>query len=235
MTPNHDRTRSHRPTGLLLSLTLAAGLAGCAQDPKVAGCLTDDDCTGGDRCVAQQCQACAEDAHCGADQRCVSGRCETACVCPDGRACAADGACAPEEAQIPEAEADTLASRRQALLEACGVTDPDALRLPPLQFEFDRAELTADARQQLEAAADCLRALEVIELVVEGHCDERGTEEYNLALGHSRAESVRTYLGNLGLDRSRLRPISKGKLEPVCDQSTDGCYARNRRVLLLMQ
>ena len=65
---------------------------------------------------------------------------------------------------------------------------------------------------------------------VDGHCDERGTEEYNLALGEKRAATVRSYLRNLGIDTSRMDMRSKGENEPVCREQSDDCWSQNRRV-----
>ena len=69
-----------------------------------------------------------------------------------------------------------------------------------------------------------------VTIVVEGHCDERGTQEYNLALGEKRANTVKSYLKNLGIDTSRMNTRSKGENEPVCRRSSESCWADNRRV-----
>jgi peptidoglycan-associated lipoprotein len=66
-------------------------------------------------------------------------------------------------------------------------------------------------------------------LTVEGHCDERGTAEYNLALGERRAAAVRTYLGSLGVGADRMMVVSKGKEQPFCAERADSCYSQNRR------
>jgi peptidoglycan-associated lipoprotein len=75
----------------------------------------------------------------------------------------------------------------------------------------------------------CLKQAGNVPLVVEGHADQRGTTEYNLHLGERRAESVRKYLVNLGVDAKSAKATSYGKERPVCTESTEDCYGRNRR------
>jgi peptidoglycan-associated lipoprotein len=68
-----------------------------------------------------------------------------------------------------------------------------------------------------------------VRVTIEGHADSRGTNEYNLALGERRANSVREYLGSLGIGAERMLPVSKGEETPVCTEDTDACWQRNRR------
>lgn len=96
-------------------------------------------------------------------------------------------------------------------------------------FDFDRAELRAEARDQLVQNARFLREHPEIVVTVEGHCDERGTAEYNLALGENRASSVTDYLVSLGVDSRRLRNLSYGEERPSCTESREECWWRNRR------
>ncbi len=96
-------------------------------------------------------------------------------------------------------------------------------------FDYDRYSVRDDARPVLERQAAWLRRYPSVRVVIEGHCDERGTREYNLALGERRANSVKDYLIALGVNSSQVRTISYGKEKPVCVSSDSGCYAKNRR------
>jgi peptidoglycan-associated lipoprotein len=101
--------------------------------------------------------------------------------------------------------------------------------LKDVNFAFDSHELTADARQILKGNADWLKAHPAVQVQIEGHCDERGTVEYNLALGAKRAKVVKDYLVTLGIITDRLSDISYGEEIPVCKEHTEGCWEKNRR------
>jgi len=96
-------------------------------------------------------------------------------------------------------------------------------------FEFDKSTLTPAAQETLTRKAEYLRRLADVTVTIEGHCDERGTNEYNLALGDRRAESAKAFLVQLGIDASRMTTISYGEERPVCMESTEECWAKNRR------
>ena len=96
-------------------------------------------------------------------------------------------------------------------------------------FDFDKYDLREDARTALAADAQWLKRYSSIQVLVEGHCDSRGTEEYNLSLGQKRAASVKDYLVSLGLDGARINTVSYGKTRPFCSEETEGCWQQNRR------
>jgi len=96
-------------------------------------------------------------------------------------------------------------------------------------FGYDRYDLSAEAQSQLQKEAAWLQQYPQHALTIEGHCDERGTREYNLALGERRANSVANYLTALGIDKSRISTISYGKERPICTDSNEACYSQNRR------
>jgi peptidoglycan-associated lipoprotein len=102
--------------------------------------------------------------------------------------------------------------------------------LRDVYFEFDRWELTAEARRTLESLASALKAFPSLALRVEGHADERGTTEYNLALGARRAQAARDYLVSLGIDPVRLEPVSFGEERPFDPGKSELSWALNRRV-----
>lgn len=102
-------------------------------------------------------------------------------------------------------------------------------RLDPIYFDFDRSEIKLESRNVIETNANWLRQNPVARIQIEGHCDERGSVQYNLALGERRAESTRRYLESLGVDASRLSTISYGKERPVDPGHTEEAWAKNRR------
>jgi len=96
-------------------------------------------------------------------------------------------------------------------------------------FEYNKADLTAPARATLDKQSAWLKQYAQNRVVVEGHCDERGTREYNLALGERRAQSVKNYLGNSGIPAARVTTISYGKERPVALGNNEAAWAQNRR------
>ena len=96
-------------------------------------------------------------------------------------------------------------------------------------FDYDASDLRDDARTSLSANAEWLKRYPSIQVLVEGHCDERGTSAYNLALGDRRANAARDYLESLGVASSRVRTVSYGKERPFCTDATEDCYQQNRR------
>ena len=102
-------------------------------------------------------------------------------------------------------------------------------------FGFDKYNLNADARAVLEKQAAWLNKYRVVTINVEGHCDERGTREYNLALGERRANSVKDYLVALGVAADRVRTISYGKERPVALGSNESAWRQNRRSVTVIK
>ena len=96
-------------------------------------------------------------------------------------------------------------------------------------FGFDRYDLTEEGRTTLKANADWLKRNPAMRVQIEGHCDERGTDEYNLALGAKRAQAAKDYLVSLGIGADRLSTISYGEEIPVCREQTEECWVQNRR------
>jgi peptidoglycan-associated lipoprotein len=96
-------------------------------------------------------------------------------------------------------------------------------------FGYDRYDLTPEAQATLQKQAAWLKAYPQATVVVEGHCDERGTREYNLALGERRASSVANYLVALGIDANRIQTISYGKERPAVDGHDETAWSQNRR------
>jgi peptidoglycan-associated lipoprotein len=117
-------------------------------------------------------------------------------------------------------------------VEPAPSADMDALFLKEVQdayFDFNKADIRADARTALAKTADFLRNYPQIRVTIEGHCDERGSTEYNLALGDRRAGAVKQYLVSLGISADRISTVSFGKEKPFCTQSNEVCWQQNRR------
>ncbi len=96
-------------------------------------------------------------------------------------------------------------------------------------FDLDKADIRPDARQALEKTAAFLKGYPNEKVTIEGHCDERGSTEYNLALGDRRANAVKQYLVNLGIPAANLNTVSFGKEKPFCSESNETCWQQNRR------
>ena len=101
-------------------------------------------------------------------------------------------------------------------------------------FNYDSAELDTDAQELLQDQVAWLKQYSDVSVIIEGHCDERGTREYNLALGEKRAQSVKNYIINLGISANRVSTISYGKERPAVVGSNDGAWAQNRRSVTIV-
>ncbi|MBI4370887.1 MAG: OmpA family protein [Elusimicrobia bacterium] len=167
-------------------------------------------------------------------------------------AAAALAACA---ARRPSLKADSTASPTIALstapAEAVAPAAPIAPDAPPtevaeaslrgggefaaradlkaVRFDFDSAALSDEALEALKSNAEAIKAEPRLEVRVAGHCDERGTTAYNLALGQKRAKEVRDYYIRLGVDGRRIATISYGEENPLCAQPDEACWTQNRR------
>jgi len=98
-----------------------------------------------------------------------------------------------------------------------------------IYFDFDRYNIRPGDAEILKKNLDWFKANSMTKVRIEGNCDERGTVEYNLALGQKRADAAKNYLTGLGVDGSKLDTISYGKERPVCTEHNEGCWAQNRR------
>ncbi len=96
-------------------------------------------------------------------------------------------------------------------------------------FDYDKADIRADARQALSKTADFLRSYPQVAIVIEGHCDERGSTEYNVALGDRRSDSAKDFLVAQGVAGDRIQTVSYGKERPFCTEGNESCWQQNRR------
>src|SRR5262249_35131575 len=101
--------------------------------------------------------------------------------------------------------------------------------LDDVYFDLDKSEIRDDSRAALQKDADWMKKWSSVAVTLEGHCDSRGSAEYNLGLGSRRATAGRGYLGNLGIPPSRVTVVRKGKEQPFCSEQQESCWQQNRR------
>jgi peptidoglycan-associated lipoprotein len=151
-------------------------------------------------------------------------------------------AAAPQAAAAPAAssEAKTCASdldcgaKQLCINNRCVDITPDLAECTNVRvhFPFNSDEIDAADKPQLDRSARCLKADHALHITIEGNADERGTEEYNMALGDRRARSVASYLGSLGASQQQVATVSYGKENPECKEHDEACWAKNRRAAL---
>ena len=107
--------------------------------------------------------------------------------------------------------------------------------LKDIHFDFDRSDIRSGDARILDANAAWLKTHRDQALLIEGHCDERGTNEYNLALGERRAKAAMTYLSGQGVQAGRMTLVSYGKERPTCTEHNEACWAQNRRAHFLVK
>jgi peptidoglycan-associated lipoprotein len=134
--------------------------------------------------------------------------------------------CAKKEVKSGDA-LSAAATDQEANVASAG----DSETLKKAYFDFDRYTLTAEARKSLRENADWLKKDANAQIQVEGHCDERGTTEYNLALGERRANVVKDFLKNLGVDPARVTIVSYGNERPADSGHDEAAWAKNRRAV----
>lgn len=157
---------------------------------------------------------------------------------PATPATAPPAASAPAAAPAPAPQAATSTAETapdpwSGDLESVNAYAREKGLLGDVYFDYDRSELRADARDRLAANARFLAEYPQFVVTVEGHCDERGTAEYNLALGQRRARTALDYVGGLA-DASRLQAVSYGRERPVCSESDESCWWKNRRAAFVV-
>lgn len=196
---------------------LATLVVGCGG-PQYPNCNDDSNCHEGEFCVNGTCQQCRPDANdCPSGQQCVEGRCEgiegyctSSGDCPDGQECR-DNRCVAS--QVTTSEPTELSN-------ACS--------LSPVYFAYDSSQLDGSARSTMQSNAECIQQRDIASVRLTGHCDPRGTEEYNLALGERRAQQVKSYLQDLGVEPSRVSTASMG--EEMASGEDESGWSRDRRV-----
>ena len=202
--------------GLFLILAFSLTIfSGCAEKKAVVK----------DEAIQEQKEAAAQEA-------------APAAVTADDEAARKAKEAADREAALKEQAAKDEAARREAARAAWAKKNAEALvelSLQNIYFDYDKSAIRPDAREILKANAEIFTKNSSAKIVVEGHCDERGTAEYNMALGERRAQEAKQYLVNLGIDASRIETISYGKERPLDNRSTEEAWAQNRRAQFLLK
>ncbi len=131
-------------------------------------------------------------------------------------------------AEAPKAEAPAPAPEvaKEAPVEKAAAAEAG---LKPIYFDFDKSFIRDDAKSVMKANAEWLKANPKVKVKIEGNCDERGTIEYNQALGQRRAASAKKYLTDMGVAANRISLISYGKEKPICSDHSEDCWQKNRR------
>jgi peptidoglycan-associated lipoprotein len=130
-----------------------------------------------------------------------------------------------DDSQKRAAEAAAEAARKaEAAYQAAA-----AAALKDIRFDYDKSAISDSEKPVLEAIAAFMKQYPQASVAIDGNCDERGTVEYNLALGTRRAAAAQSYLVGLGVPAARLSTTSFGKEKPVCTESVESCWSRNRR------
>lgn len=143
---------------------------------------------------------------------------------------------APMKEAPPAPVAPTPAEQLASAAEAgVAVTEEKPSRFDDVRFDFDKSEVREDGRRTCQVVADYLKKNPRAKLVIEGHCDDRGTAEYNLALGDRRATAVMTYLVSLGVSKGALSTVSFGKEKPLDPGSNEEAWAKNRRAHFVLK
>lgn len=116
---------------------------------------------------------------------------------------------------------------------ATGCSQVHRGNLSRIHFDLDRYDIKAEFQDELASNAAWMQSHPSSNLVVEGHCDERGSTEYNIALGDRRAKAAKAYLQHLGVNGARTSTISYGEERPLCNEHNEGCWWKNRRAEFL--
>ncbi len=128
------------------------------------------------------------------------------------------------ERQLPKTQTDDIESSVVELQK----------KIQDVYFDYDRYDIRDDARAVIKSLADILSKSQNIKVVIEGNCDDRGTNEYNLGLGDKRAHAVKQYLMSLGIPSKRIETVSYGEEKPVCKESNEACWSKNRRASFVL-
>ena len=147
------------------------------------------------------------------------------------RKAAAEEAARKAAAEAAAKKAAEEAAAKKAAEEAAAAAFKAAAdkALVNIHFDFDKSDIKEGDRALLQGIADFMKAYPQAKVEIQGHCDERGTNEYNLALGNRRAAAALAYLKTLGVDEARFTTISFGKEKPLCTEAKEACWSQNRR------
>lgn len=129
-------------------------------------------------------------------------------------------------AKTPQADTQPVRERESGATEQAS---PVQTGLQPVYFDYDKSFIRDDARQAMKSNVAWLKSHPAVKIKIEGNCDERGTREYNQALGQRRAASAKKFLTDGGIAAGRISLISYGKEKPMCSEGAESCWQKNRR------
>ena len=210
-------------------------LAGCP--PTYPKCESDDHCKDkGEVCVQGQCQECATNANCKEGFVCDANKCvpKPECAndtgCGEGKKCK-QGKCAVATESKSECSANDDCPSGQGCTAGKCVTSnvSTTCTFEPVRFDFNEYNLYGAVQSSLASFADCIKKGS-LRFTLEGHADERGTEEFNMVLSQKRAASVRKYLVDLGVSGGALDTVGYGENKPASNGTGEDAWATNRRV-----
>jgi peptidoglycan-associated lipoprotein len=172
-------------------------------------------------------------------QGCASRKVSTPAGTQEGMQTGEQGAQnASEATEATTTEHENINEQEIASIETTKIQEPKVAKITEeekaeifrdIHFDFDKSDIRDDDRPILRKIADWMIEHPSVKLVIEGHCDERGTNEYNLALGDRRASAAKQYLVSLGVSMDRLSTVSYGEERPICTEHNESCWQRNRR------
>lgn len=141
---------------------------------------------------------------------------------------------APKDKNLVEAPPTMVAKADEAEIAARKAREAAQKELADIYFAFDKWALSAEGKKNLTQSAEALKQVSTVKLLIEGHCDERGSREYNLVLGEKRAKEAQRFLLSLGVTNP-MSVTSYGKERPVCTEHDESCYWKNRRAHLALE
>lgn len=144
----------------------------------------------------------------------------------------------PPSTAAPQSSEAILVEERREVIIVAERPEPSSFtenaNVKPVYFDFDRSEIRPEDAKTLESDAAWLKTNDML-ILIEGQCDDRGTEAYNLALGDRRARATMNYLTAIGIAADRMSTVSYGKERPVCTEHTEACWALNRRAHIVVK
>jgi peptidoglycan-associated lipoprotein len=221
----------------LSALLAASALVLTACPPTYPKCESDDHCKEkGEVCVQGQCQECATNANCKDGFVCDANKCvpKPECTgdtgCGEGKKCKS-GKCTVAEVKQECAADDDCPSGQGCTKGKCTTTTASgpACTFDAIRFDFNEYNLSSGVQSSLSQYADCIKKGS-LRFTLEGHADERGTDEFNMVLSQKRAASVRKYLVDLGVSGGALDTVGYGENKPAVNGSNEEAWSANRRV-----
>lgn len=210
----------------------------CLQK-KCSQCREAKHCPGADEDLCVTCDkgacgrktdCCSNNLDCGRGQQCKLNGCVAECTtsdeCGEGKVCNDKGAC--ERVETGGCKGNAECGAGLVCKEGKCINEDGECQLLPIPFAFNQSYLTKTAQQSLRTTYRCMKEKGLTKLTIEGHCDERGTDAYNMELGNRRARTVGKFLKRLSR-KLKVRTVSYGKTKPLCEAQNESCWSQNRR------